>query len=470
MTQGAGDILRMARLWSPIARRPQHCRLARCPRCARVTHSEDVRAPAPAGAACPSCGRMQLWEHDVATGTERVTCGSPRRSPCRSRACAGSGSRRVARCAAATGRCPAAVRRSGPPPLGYERAGPPLRLHSGPWPGGAPASVRRPVALHPRWMGAPRSFGAAAGPAPLVAAQRDDARSATAAPRRRRRRQRVCWRRLRRAAADEVGRQHGDSSGVTSGSLARCVQQRQCSAAGCAECCRVAARIPAWVWLDFADLVAAFSTPVPTLQSVPYFMHAGARRAWSFALRALLSPSRASGSTRERAWKSFCSHVCCSRAALQPVVQLARLRFSSVWRTSTQGSGPCCWTRQWLPGLGRLPHFPQQTRRSASAHAPRSSVGICPGLAKHSRLPIWHPVAVRSGTPRAAVCASHCCGTTRASGPRASRATRLLDEGSSRHGRQGHRAQPHNPYVNSAWRPAGKGGDKFLLLGLPRTQ
>ena len=34
-------------------------------------------------------------------------------------------------------------------------------------------------------------------------------------------------------------------------------------------------------------------------------MHAGARRAWSFALRAFLSPSPAGGSTRERSWKLF---------------------------------------------------------------------------------------------------------------------------------------------------------------------
>ena len=42
-----------------------------------ATHSEDVHVPAEAGAACPACGRMRLWEHDAAAGTGRLTCGCP---------------------------------------------------------------------------------------------------------------------------------------------------------------------------------------------------------------------------------------------------------------------------------------------------------------------------------------------------------------------------------------------------------
>ena len=61
-------------------------------------------------------------------------------------------------------------------------------------------------------------------------------------------------------------------------------------------------------------LVAAFSTPVPTLQSVPFFMRAGTRRA-------CLSPS------------TLCPPL------PQPAVELAKLRLSSVWRTWV-GPGP----------------------------------------------------------------------------------------------------------------------------------
>ena len=126
----------------------------------------------------------------------------------------------------------------------------------------------------------------------------------------------------------------------------------------------VAARVPraAWVWLDSVDLVAAFSAPVPTLQSVPYFMHAGARprgRSHSVLCSPPLQPGAARGSARGNC--SFCSRVCCS-CGLRPTVELVRLRFFSAWRTSTRGDGPRCVTRQWLPGLDRPPRLPLRAR------------------------------------------------------------------------------------------------------------
>ena len=76
------ELAHRAAAWSPIPRRHERGIAAwqgawACPRCARVTHSEDVHVPAEAGAACPACGRMRLWEHDAAAGTGRLTCGCP---------------------------------------------------------------------------------------------------------------------------------------------------------------------------------------------------------------------------------------------------------------------------------------------------------------------------------------------------------------------------------------------------------
>ncbi|CAJ1376764.1 unnamed protein product [Effrenium voratum] len=76
------ELAHRAAAWSPIPRRHERGIAAwqgawACPRCARVTHSEDVHVPAEFGAACPACGRMRLWEHDAAAGTGRLTCGCP---------------------------------------------------------------------------------------------------------------------------------------------------------------------------------------------------------------------------------------------------------------------------------------------------------------------------------------------------------------------------------------------------------
>ena len=140
----------------------------------------------------------------------------------------------------------------------------------------------------------------------------------------------------------------------------------------------VAARVPraAWVWLDSVDRCR--------FQSVPYFMHAGARprgRSHSVLCSPPLQPGAARGSARGNC--SFCSRVCCS-CGLRPTVELVRLRFFSAWRTSKRGP-----SIQWLPGLDRPPRLPLRTRPGANAPAPRSSAEICLRPAKRSRPPLW---------------------------------------------------------------------------------
>ncbi|CAJ1363348.1 unnamed protein product [Effrenium voratum] len=68
--------------WSPIPRRHGRGVAAWqgawvCPRCARAIYWEEVRVPAGAGAACPDCGALRVWEHDVTSGAGRLTCSCP---------------------------------------------------------------------------------------------------------------------------------------------------------------------------------------------------------------------------------------------------------------------------------------------------------------------------------------------------------------------------------------------------------
>ena len=66
--------------------------------------------------------------------------------------------------------------------------------------------------------------------------------------------------------------------------------------------------VPAFAWshLDDVDLAAEFSTPVPTLQSVPAFLRPGVRQAFVLALRALREAyTRGTAAQQIRAWKLF---------------------------------------------------------------------------------------------------------------------------------------------------------------------
>ena len=76
------ELAHRAAPWSPIPRRHesgvaawQGARV--CPRCARATYWDEVRVPAGAGAACPDCGALRVWEHDIISGAGRLTCSCP---------------------------------------------------------------------------------------------------------------------------------------------------------------------------------------------------------------------------------------------------------------------------------------------------------------------------------------------------------------------------------------------------------
>ena len=76
------ELAHRAAPWSPIPRRHERGVAAWqgawvCPRCARATYWEEVRVSAGAGAACPDCGALRVWEHDVTSGAGRLTCSCP---------------------------------------------------------------------------------------------------------------------------------------------------------------------------------------------------------------------------------------------------------------------------------------------------------------------------------------------------------------------------------------------------------
>ena len=60
-----------------------------------------------------------------------------------------------------------------------------------------------------------------------------------------------------------------------------------------------------WEWLDSVILHEEFAIPFQPLRDVPRFQAPGVRRAFTFALRALLRPAPQAGITSERAWKLF---------------------------------------------------------------------------------------------------------------------------------------------------------------------